>query len=180
MLGRIMLGMPKLKYSLAVVGLCILGAIAFGIAHDLVTAHVSVEYFTVYHPRVIESESPVAMALLWGVIATWWMGAFFGIFLSLAATLGERPLLPLRRVCRALCVGLGIVYFLCMLTLVCSYVAVLTVGLDTPNRSAELIAVGATHGLSYFASAILGIVLCIWVWRTRAAIDPHLPAWIDP
>lgn len=38
-------------------------AIVYGIAHDMVTAHVYVEYFTVYHMHVVDSESPVVMAL---------------------------------------------------------------------------------------------------------------------
>ena len=48
-------------------------AISYGIIHDMITAHFCVEYFTIGHPKIIESESPVLLALLWGVIATWWV-----------------------------------------------------------------------------------------------------------
>lgn len=172
--------MPKVAYGFGVVGLCILASIIFGIAHDLVTAHVCVEYFTVYHPKIIESESPIAMALLWGFVASWWMGAIFGALLAAASTLGTRPLLPLSRIGRALAIGLFGVFFVSMLTLACSYVVLVTMHMDTPNRPAELLAVGATHGMSYFASALLGVILCVWAWRTRGAIDPNLPPWIEP
>lgn len=41
-----------------------------GLAIDLVTANVAVEYFTVHHPKVVDSESPWVMALVWGVGAS--------------------------------------------------------------------------------------------------------------
>lgn len=71
--------------------LCILAAVGYGILHDTVTAHVCVEYFTLAHPRVIPSENPFAMALIWGVLATWWVGLGLGIGLAAASTLGSRP-----------------------------------------------------------------------------------------
>lgn len=61
----------------------VLLSIAYGIAHDLVTAHIWVEYFTVHHAKIIESESPIAMALLWGFLATFWVGLIAGILMVL-------------------------------------------------------------------------------------------------
>ncbi|MGC9367543.1 MAG: hypothetical protein ACP5FK_10960 [bacterium] len=46
-------------------------AVGFGIIHDLVTAHVCVEYFSIAHPPVISGGLPIFYALVWGVIATW-------------------------------------------------------------------------------------------------------------
>ena len=35
----------------------------------------SLEYFTVLHPQVLPIDyPPTAIALVWGVIATWWVG----------------------------------------------------------------------------------------------------------
>jgi hypothetical protein len=66
-------------------------AVVYGILHDLVTAHVCVEYFTIAHPRVIESESPIILALVWGAIATWWVGLILGVLLGAAARWGSNP-----------------------------------------------------------------------------------------
>jgi hypothetical protein len=85
---------------LKIVGLCILAAVVYGIAHDQVTARVCLEYFTVFHPRIFPTESPTLLAIGWGVIATWWMGGFLGIGLAAAARVGSRPKLSARDVLR--------------------------------------------------------------------------------
>ncbi len=81
---------------LAIILACTALAVGYGILHDLVTAHVCVEYFTIAHPTVIPSENPVALALIWGVIATWWVGFSLGFGLALASRSGSRPTLDLR------------------------------------------------------------------------------------
>jgi hypothetical protein len=60
-------------------------ACAYGIAHDQVTAHLCVEYFTVAHVRVFPTESATLLAMGWGIIATWWMGAALGVIIAVAA-----------------------------------------------------------------------------------------------
>lgn len=73
----------------------ILGATALscglGVAIDLVTAHVAVEYFTVHHPKVVESQEPLVMALVWGVLASWWFGAIAGLVLAVYNRRQPRP-----------------------------------------------------------------------------------------
>jgi hypothetical protein len=63
-------------------------ACGYGIAHDQVTAHLCIEYFTVGHPEVFATESATLLAFGWGIIATWWMGALLGIVIAIAARLG--------------------------------------------------------------------------------------------
>ncbi|MCL4691698.1 MAG: hypothetical protein KJ060_04215 [Candidatus Hydrogenedentes bacterium] len=81
---------PALHF-IAIIALAVVAAVAYGILHDLVTAHVCVEYFTVAHPRIVDSESPVVLALVWGVMATWWMGLLLGVPLAFACGAGKRP-----------------------------------------------------------------------------------------
>ena len=50
-------------------------ACLLGICLDMVTAHVAVEYFSVHHPTIIETDQPWLLALIWGVAAAWWFGA---------------------------------------------------------------------------------------------------------
>ena len=78
-------------HSLRIIGLSLLAAIVYEIAHDQVTARVCVEYFTIGHPPLIPSESPTLLALAWGVVATWWVGLPLGIMLAVAARAGRRP-----------------------------------------------------------------------------------------
>jgi hypothetical protein len=76
-----------------IVALGVVAAIGYGILHDQVTARVCVEYFTIGHARLIDSESPTVLALFWGVVATWWVGLPLGLMLATAARMGKRPAL---------------------------------------------------------------------------------------
>jgi hypothetical protein len=66
-------------------------AVAYGVVHDQITVRISPEYFTIGHPRFFETESLTALALFWGVVATWWVGAILGVLLAVAARAGMRP-----------------------------------------------------------------------------------------
>jgi len=74
---------------LAIVALGVVGAVTYGILQDLVTAHVCLEYFSVFHGT--PEGGPVAQALHWGVVATWWVGLPLGWVLALAARVGPWP-----------------------------------------------------------------------------------------
>ena len=60
-------------------------AALYGIIHDQITVRISAPYFTVWHPPVFGTDDPVLVALGWGVLATWWMGAGLGGLFGLAA-----------------------------------------------------------------------------------------------
>ncbi len=77
--------------AVAIVLLCIAMAILYGIVHDQVTARVCVEYFTIGHPPVFDTDDTTLLALGWGVIATWWVGLGLGIPLAIAARAGSMP-----------------------------------------------------------------------------------------
>lgn len=77
--------------SLAIVGMCILAAVVYGIIHDQVTARVCVEYFTIGHAPIFGTDDPTLLGLGWGVIATWWVGLLLGVPLAVAARAGSWP-----------------------------------------------------------------------------------------
>jgi type III secretory pathway component EscS len=77
---------------------CIVAAICYGIVHDQITARVCIEYFTIGHPPVFNTNSPTLLGLGWGVIATWWVGLFLGIPLALVARCGARSKLTTRQI----------------------------------------------------------------------------------
>ncbi len=86
--------------SLKIVGLGVVAAIAYGIAHDNVTARVCVEYFTIGHRPIFGTNSPTLLALGWGVLATWWVGLGLGIYLALVSRVGRKPKLTARDLLR--------------------------------------------------------------------------------
>lgn len=71
--------------AIRIILLCICSAIFYGIVHDQITARICVEYFTIGHPPVFNTDSPTLLGFGWGVIATWWVGLILGLPLSLAA-----------------------------------------------------------------------------------------------
>ena len=77
--------------SLKILFLCTLSAVVYGILHDQITARVCVEYFTIGHPPIFNTESPTLLAVGWGFIATWWIGLLLGIPAALVSRLGSRP-----------------------------------------------------------------------------------------
>ena len=82
-----------------IIAFCVAAAVIYGILHDMVTANVCVEYFTIAHPPVFPTENPFLLAFGWGVIATWWVGLPLGILLAAASQIGPNPIafLDLRR-----------------------------------------------------------------------------------
>jgi hypothetical protein len=84
--------------SAKIVVFCVGCAIAYGIVHDQFTAHLCVDYFSVAHPRVISSNSPFLLALVWGVLATWWVGFSLGVLLAFAAQAGVQPKVSLSEI----------------------------------------------------------------------------------
>ncbi len=146
-------------------GMCIAAAILYGIVHDQVTARVCVEYFTVYHPHVINSTSPTLLALTWGVLATWWVGAILGYLLVLAARLGRRPRLTACDLLRPLLLVLAA---MAVVALGAGVIGYCTDPL-TPRFSADLWA----HTASYITGTLGGIALCIWTLRRRRWLAQH-------
>lgn len=90
---------------LKIIALTIIAAIVYGVLHDQVTARVCVEYFTVAHPPLFGGlTSPTLLAFAWGVIATWWAGAYVGVPLAIVSRYGAWPKLSARDLVRPLAV----------------------------------------------------------------------------
>lgn len=76
---------------LKIVLLAIVAAVLYGLVHDQITIRICPEYFTVFHPRIMDTDNLTLIALGWGVVATWWMGAGIGSALGLSARWGTWP-----------------------------------------------------------------------------------------
>src|SRR6185369_15846880 len=71
--------------TIKIIVLTVLLAIVYGIAHDMVTTRVCVEYFTIGHPDIFHTTSPTKLALGWGVVATWLPGLMIAVPLAVIA-----------------------------------------------------------------------------------------------
>ncbi len=96
------------KEPLQIIVLATGAAIAYGIVMDQITIRVCPEYFTVAHPRIINTGSLTLIALARGVIATWWAGAIAGVVFALAARAGSPKKLIWRHFVRPVLVLLAL------------------------------------------------------------------------
>ncbi len=110
--------------SIKMIAISVIAACIYGIANDLVTAHVCVEYFLPpAHPIVIPTHSPLLLALLWGVIATWWVGLLLGVPLAIVCRVGQKPKLATKDVARPILLLIVFLYVTSMLLGCIGYVA---------------------------------------------------------
>ena len=159
--------------------LSILAAVTYGILHDQVTAHLCVEYFSIAHPMILPLSSPTLLALEWGVLATWWVGAFLGILLALAARSGPREKLSTREIIRPLvtllfCMAMGALVagttgFLFARAGLFPLHGWLATAIPAAQHS-RFIADWWAHSASYLIGFVGGIALCAWVYRTRRGV----------
>lgn len=170
-----------------IVGLGVVAAIAYGIAHDGVTTRVCVEYFTIGHPPIFGGlTSPTALALGWGVLATWWVGMALGILLAGAARLGTRPRLVAADLLRPLGILLATMAALSAVAGCAGYVAAgrgwvflvepLASAIPVDRHRAFLADLWA-HLAAYGVAFLGGLGLAIWatVRRSRLARDVSAP-----
>ncbi|HEX5053934.1 MAG TPA: hypothetical protein VFZ65_19300 [Planctomycetota bacterium] len=165
-------------HALKIIGLCVLAAILYGIAHDQVTARVCLEYFTIGHPRILATESPTLLAIAWGVIATWWVGLLLGAPLAFVAIRGRRPRRSARSLVRPVAILLGCMGCLALVagligfTLANAGWVVLPEPLASSvprDRHVAFIADLWAHSASYVVGFVGGILLIRRVWRSRGA-----------
>jgi hypothetical protein len=158
-----------------IVGLSVGAAILYGILHDQVTARLCVEYFTVFHPY-LGIDDPTLLGLVWGVLATWWVGLGLGILLALCAQVGNPPRLSAAQLVRPVAILLGCMAVTAILAGASGY----QLGLANqsplpeamprikPEQMAGFLADVFAHLASYISGAVGGVVLSIWAVVHRA------------
>jgi hypothetical protein len=152
--------------------LTILAAVLYGLVHDQITIRVCPEYFTVYHQDIGLSDNLTLLALAWGVIATWWMGAILGLPLALVSRAGSLPKFSARQLLKPVGVLLGVMGISALIAGFYGYyqpgASIFGNDLTEMNHrrfTADLFA----HNISYFIGAWGVLVLCAWVWAMRRA-----------
>ena len=169
--------------AIKIVILCVLSAVIYGILHDQVTARVCVEYFTIGHPPVFDTESPTLLAFGWGIIATWWVGLILGVPAALAARWGSLPKLNAFGLVRPIGGLLAVMGIASLLAGIVGYfmasagkvwlVEPLASTVPTAKHNAyvaDLWAHMAAYGVGFFG----GLALCGWIvfrrWKSRFCI----------
>lgn len=168
---------PSLARWLKIVAGCIGLACLLGICLDLVTAHVAVEYFSVHHPKIVDSENPRVLALVWGVAAAWWAGAIAGVVIATINHRRSEPLAP-KRILKwgaIACAALWLV----MMAVLAAVIAITTmIPLEerrpTFEHDRRLVAVAVTHQFEYLLAAIAMVIIAVMVIRAKP--KPARPA----
>jgi H+/Cl- antiporter ClcA len=157
--------------TLKIVCLSVLAAVLYGVVHDQVTIRICPEYFTVFHPFLIATDSPTVLAAAWGVVATWWVGLPIGVLLALSARIGPRNKLDAKQVLPFVR-GLLIVMACCALAagIAGYFVGALPqdiAGTIEPAHHRRFLADWWAHSASYASGAFGGLLVCGLVVRKR-------------
>jgi hypothetical protein len=162
--------------SVRIVLLCVLAAAVYGIVHDQFTVRICLEYFTVFHPPVFATQSPTLLAIGWGIIATWWVGAFLGLLLAIAARAGKRPLLTAGHLVRPVCKLLLVMGTCATVSGILGFVLARRGMILTPEWMAFHLSTSGqyrfmadwwAHSASYVSGFVGGIALCVMTFRRR-------------
>jgi hypothetical protein len=162
--------------ALAIIALSVLAAIVYGVLHDQVTARICVEYFTIGHPPVFQTESPTLLGLGWGILATWWVGLLLGVPLAVAARAGSRPKRSAISLLRPIATLMAFAAGFALLAGMCGYLLA-TAGLvqltghlaaRVPTEKHALFLADAwAHSASYLGAGLGGLIVIAWTWYVR-------------
>jgi hypothetical protein len=166
---------------LAIFGMCILASVLYGIVHDQITVRVCLEYFTIGHPPVFDTQSPTLLALGWGVIASWWGGAILGAMLAFAARLGNRPKYTARMLVKPVVFLLGTMGLFAAISGVIGYTMAGTGNVILSEEAKRHIphakwaafqACWFAHTASYYVAFMGGSMQVVWVAMSRKRLRP--------
>ena len=164
--------------SVKILLLSIAAAAAYGIVHDQFTARICLEYFTVFHPPIFATRSPTLLAIGWGVVATWWVGLFLGVLLTISARVGSHPKLTVSDLYKSierLLLVMGACAFLSGLTgYVLSGRGVVAppswiLGIPDSIRD-RFMADWWAHNASYASGIFGGLTLCVMTYYKRSQL----------
>jgi hypothetical protein len=170
---------------LAIVALCVVAAVSYGVLHDQVTARICVEYFTIGHAPIFGTENPTLLGIGWGVLATWWVGVMLGLPLAVVARVGKRPKVSAGSLVRPLVLlmmvsaGCALVAGATGATLAASGAVFLVepMASDVPKeKHTAFLADLWAHNASYLSGFIGGGIVIFRTWRQRrlAAEQNHV------
>lgn len=159
-----------------IVMICILAAIAYGMVHDQFTARICVEYFTIGHEPIFGTKNPTILAIGWGFIATWWMGAILGMPMALACRAGKKPKIEPLEIVRPIVRLLLVMGVLAAVSGLTGWALARSghihldgkMGARVPaDRHVVFLADFWAHNMSYLAGFLGGLVVIRNTWQKR-------------
>jgi hypothetical protein len=171
----------KARLFLKTIATCILASVLYGLIHDQITIRICPQYFTIWHPHVIETDSLTVLALVWGVIATWWMGAFLGILVGGSATFGQWPIPSFNYIFKCILWIMGASAIGAILAGLIAWQIhaiapafimreqIASLDLETQRRFTIDLFI---HNASYNVAPIGAIIASIFIWRRRIHLAP--------
>ncbi len=166
------------------IALCTGFAILYGVIHDQITARICLEYFTVFHPTIIKTQSPTLLGIVWGILATWWVGTLLGIPLAWAAQSGSAPAWTVNRFYRPL---LFLFLEMAVSATIAGYMGYQFSATDSPllyymvpptispPHVRAFTADFFAHNASYFMGFVGGGLLILWTWLERRNGENRTP-----
>lgn len=166
--------------ALKIILLCIASAVVYGICHDQVTARVCVEYFTVAHTPLFDTESPTLLAIYFGTAATWWVGLIFGVLAALVSRAASWPKLDAAHWIRPIACLLVVMAAASLLAGITGHQLAKASGFVLPEpfgprvpkgRHALFFADSMAHLAAYGVGLLGGLILCagVLIQRFRTA-----------
>ncbi|MFN0195332.1 MAG: hypothetical protein ACKVT0_01195 [Planctomycetaceae bacterium] len=163
-------------HEVAILMMTVLAAIIYGVIHDQITVRICLEYFTMFHDLPFESDSPTVIALLMGILATWWVGLPLGVGLMLASRAGSLPKRSAMSLIRPLAVLLVLMGIGTVIAGFAGYHFASTGQVVPPGDFAQIILKSRhpvfvadywAHNASYLGGVIGGLGLIFWVVWSR-------------
>jgi hypothetical protein len=164
-----------------IIALSTLAAMTYGVAHDQVTAHLCVEYFSLAHPLLFHIDSPALLGLCWGIAATIGPGVIVGVLLGLVSQSPGLTPTPIRQLFGTICVLLAIMAMSATLAgivgfeLSCRSLVSLSRSLSEAIPSGQhdrFMAVWFAHAASYLVGLGGSSLVIFRLWRERG--KPHV------
>ncbi len=154
--------MKSFKIIFNALWVAIICAIIYGIAHDMVTAHISLPYFTKGHYDILQSDKAWHYALYWGVVSTWWMGAILGLIYGSICAVKDRHV-TIKQYFKRYALIITINFMIAMIALVVGWLIYPNfyplIELPLEQQRAFTAAIWA-HSASYLFGVILTLILC--------------------
>lgn len=183
-----------------IMGGSILAAVLYGLINDQITARICPEYFTQgFHRQMMQqwdgpvfgklknvleqTKSPTVIGGIWGVVATWWMGALLGVPVTIAARAGSWPQLTMKDLVKPVGVGLGAMgasafgaglygYYRARSGKINKNRLQYSVAHGVPDEKMDaFIADAYAHNVGYLGGALTGLGILSWVLAKRYALN---------
>jgi hypothetical protein len=159
---------------------CSLALIGYALLQDQISAHLSVEYFTIGHPPIPGIAHPTLLGIAWGFLGGFPGGIVLGVPVALLATVGPFPQLSAQRLRRPILMFLGGVAIATLIAGASGWYNASVVNISIGAPWAQAIAptahraffiVACAHFGTYLGGAIFGLSLAGWIVWYRIRLD---------